>query len=355
MSKHPPHHPTNPNPDPDRDPADEFDGEDRQLVDLVAGDPPVPITVWRTARRPGDHGASMPARLARRLVAAYSRPGEAVVDLTDDHALTTACNAGTRRHHRAWFTDVASLIIGPATTGADGADPADDEADTDLPTPHHGASPVRVTRTDPDGGADSGSDRDRAAPAVSLADWFGDDLTDADLPPQHPPVTSIPDGASLTGLTSLVVASWPLDPDPVAGRVRLAWLLAACRELLRPGGCLVLVVAAPAGHPGSAQAVTPEDFSPIVTAAARTGLGYLQHIVAVAADISGEHGDAFVYHVHDEELLALSHARAADAGQQWTVAHLRVHADLLVFTPTTAHKGTPRTRRTGRDGGEQHG
>ena len=362
MSKHPPHHPTNPNSDPDRDPAGEFAGEsageDRPLVDLVAGDPPVPITVWRTARRPGDHGASMPARLARRLVAAYSRPGEAIVDLTDDHALTTACRTGTRRHHPAWFTDVASLTVGPATatgTGTDGTDLADDEADTDLPVPHHGARPTRVTRTDPDGGADSGADPDQAAPAVSPADWFGDDLTDAYLPPQHPPVTPVPDDASLTGLTSLVVASWPLDPDPAAGRVRLAWLLTACRDLLRPGGCLVLVVAAQTRHPGSGQAVTPEDFSPIVTAAARTGLGYLQHIVAVAADISGEHGDAFVYHVDDEELLALSHARAADSGQQWTVAHLRVHADLLVFTPTTAHKGTPRARRTGRDGGAQQG
>ncbi|MFG2043975.1 hypothetical protein [Dactylosporangium sp. NPDC048998] len=357
MSKHPPHHPTNPNPDPDLGLAG-APGEGRPLVDLVAGDPPVPITVWRTARASGDRGASMPARLARRLVAAYSRPGEVVVDLTDDHVLTTACSTGARRHHRAWFTDVASLIVGPATaTGTGSPADADDETDTDHRLPYHGARPARAARID--AGGDLETDRD--AGAVSLADWFGDDLSDAQLPPHGPPVSPVPEGVSLTGLTSLAVATWPLDPDPAAGRVRLAWLLAACRELLRPGGCLVLVVAAPAGHasagqPGIGQEAAPEDFSPIVTAAARAGLGYLQHIAAVAADISGEHGDAFVYHVDDEELLTLARARATAAGQQWTVAHLRVHADLLVFTPATPHKAAPRRhRRDGLDGGERHG
>lgn len=167
MSKHPPHHhPTNPNPDSDPNldgtaGASGADDAERLVVDVVAGDPPVPITVWRTARTSGDHGASIPARLARRLVAAYSRPGEAVVDLTDDHALTTAGSTGGRRHHRAWFTDVASLIIGPATSSLDDDDrtQADDELDTDLTT------------------AADGVELD-----VSLADWFGDDLTDPHLP-----------------------------------------------------------------------------------------------------------------------------------------------------------------------------
>jgi hypothetical protein len=72
-------------------------------------------------------------------------------------------------------------------------------------------------------------------------------------------------------------------------------------------------------------AATPQDFTPLVYAASRAGLGYLQHIVAVAAD---SEGDMFTYHATDEELLALQHARA----QQWFV-HITVHADLLVFTP----------------------
>lgn len=359
MTTHPPHHPTHsfdPDRDPDRAPdtgidtgrdvtGDAFDrdGDGRPLVDLIPGDPPVPITVWRTARAGGDRGASIPARLARRLVAAYSRPGEAVVDLTDDHALTTACRTGDRRHHPAWFTDVASLIIGPATIASSGDDADTDEADTDRPPLHRGARPGRVVRTDPD--RDSGPDTDDAEPVWSLADWFGDDLTDPQLPPAAAPVVPVPDGTSLAGLTSLVVATWPLDPDPAASRVQLAWLLTACRDLLRPGGCLILVVSLPAGHPAAGHGVTPEDFSPIVAAAARAGLGYLQHIVAVAADISGEHGDTFVYHLDDEELLALSRARAQDDGHTWTVAHLRVHADLLVFTPVAQQATPPRSRR----------
>ena len=50
-------------------------GVDPTLIDLVAGDPPVPITVWRTARTTTDAGRGIGARLAYRLVAAYSRPG----------------------------------------------------------------------------------------------------------------------------------------------------------------------------------------------------------------------------------------------------------------------------------------
>ena len=92
MSQHPPQH--HPNPAHPLDPG--TCGVDPALIDLVAGDPPVPITVWRTAHTPTDAGRSIGARLAYRLVAAYSRPGEAVVDLTQDHALTTVCAAGGR-------------------------------------------------------------------------------------------------------------------------------------------------------------------------------------------------------------------------------------------------------------------
>ena len=99
-------------------------------------------------------------------------------------------------------------------------------------------------------------------------------------------------------------------------------LLRAATTLPRPAGCLVLVVwpSAPA-----VPVTAPEDFGPLVAAAREAGLGYLQHIVAVRAEVSG---DQFVYYATDDELLAL----ARDA-QRWKVAHLRVHADLLVFTP----------------------
>jgi hypothetical protein len=82
----------------------------------------------------------------------------------------------------------------------------------------------------------------------------------------------------------------------------------------------------------------------VVQAAAGVGLGYLQHIVAVAADTDG---DAFIYHVTDEELLTL----AGGDGQQWAVAHLRVHADLMVFSQFAK----PRPAGRGRRGGGQRG
>ncbi|MBQ1022806.1 hypothetical protein [Micromonospora sp. C95] len=310
MSRSTPH-----TPQPHGDPAQTGSADPTLLVDLVAGDPPVPITVWRTARG-DDPTTSVPARLAYRLISAYSRPGEAVVDLTDGHTLTAACQRGQRRHHTAWFTDTASLIIGPATPR--GTQP-DGETDTGLD---------EATGADPDG-----------PEPPDLAAWFGDDLTDPTIPPGRPPVPAPPPSAdadaSVAGVTSLVVACWPLDRSgDAANRVRLAWLLAACARLLRPGGCLVLVVGTRAGTP-----TTPEDFRPLVAAASAAGLGYLQHIVAVAAEADG---DQFTYFASDEELLALT---AGEDGQRWAVAHLRVHADCFVFSQT--QPPTPRRRRGG--------
>ena len=275
-------------------------------IDLVAGDPPVPITVWRTARSDQDTSRRISARLAYRMVAAYSHPGEAVIDLTDGHALTHVAVAGGRVHHKAWFSDVATLTIGPPTPSTDTGPPAGEAA---------------VDARDADG-ADEDYDVD-PDDAVAIAAWFGDDLTEPD--PQAAPGPA-PDGDARVD-AALVVANWPLDPSDVTNHVRLAWLLAACRTMLRRGGCLVLVVSVPAG-----MAATPQDFTPVVDAASRAGLGYLQHIVAVAADTDG---DTFSYHATDEELLALQHARV----QQWFV-HITVHADLLVFTPAGGeHRG----------------
>ncbi|MGC9668462.1 hypothetical protein ACNTMW_18140 [Planosporangium sp. 12N6] len=308
MSEHTPQHDIH-HPDSTVDPGAHVRVDPTQ-TDLVAGDPPVPLTVWRTARTPADTGRGIGARLAARLISSYSRPGEAVVDLTDNHALTHACVAGGRRHHPAWFTDASSIVIGPAAT-VDGSATAGRLGEEDDPP--------------------------------ELSAWFGDDLTDPDLPPTGP-VADLPPGGCLQGATSLVVARWPLDEVDAANRVRLAWLLAACARLLRPGGCLILVVAVPAGV-----TATPQDFSGVVQAAAGVGLGYLQHIVAVTADSDG---DAFVYHVTDEELLAL----AGTAGQQWAVAHLRVHADLLVFSHPQLSAGSRRLKGSqdepkGRSGG----
>ncbi|MEV1333184.1 hypothetical protein AB0J20_26835 [Micromonospora costi] len=295
MSEHTPQHHNDP-----VHPVDPFE-VDPTAIDLVAGDPPVPVTVWRTAHSPADAGRSIGARLAYRLVAAYTRPGEVVVDVTADHALAAVSTAGRRRHHPAWFTEASSLIIGPATP------------------------PARPNSA-------VGEDDD----LLDMSAWFGDDLTDPNLATEPP--TTAPGPTSLAGVTSLVVACWPLDPADATNRIRLAWLLTACARLLRPGGCLVLVVTVPTAATGG-----PEDFTPVATAAASVGLGYLQHIVAVTVDTDG---DAFVYHVTDEELLTLTH----QTDPRWAVAHLRVHVDLLVFSPA---QHAPHAGR--RNGGERRG
>ncbi|MFI7307183.1 hypothetical protein ACIBM8_28605 [Micromonospora aurantiaca] len=305
MSEHTPQH-HNPHSDPITDPGPDAE-VDPTPTDLVAGDPPVPLTVWRTARTPGDAGRSIGTRLAGRLIAAYSRPGEAVVDLTGDYTLIQACAAGARRHHPAWFTDASSLIIGPAT-----------------------AAPSAGTT----GGAEPGEEDD----PPEMGAWFGDDLTDPQL---HPP-TDLPPGGSLQAATGLVVACWPLHERVAANRVRLAWLLTACAALLQPGGCLILVVTVPTGTTAG-----PEDFSGVVQAAAGAGLGYLQHLVAVTADTDG---DAFVYHVTDEELLTLT----TTGNQRWQMAHLRIHSDLMVFSQSQSPRRAPR-RRAGRKGGGRRG
>lgn len=294
-------------------------------VDLVAGDPPVPITVWRTPA--GDDQAAIPPRLAQRLVAAYSRPGEVVIDLTDD-AVAAAAASGGRRHHRGWFTDAAAVLIGPGTSPATSPTSASQRGGAGRP-----AAATRRRR------------RGEEADAAELVTWFGDDLTDPDLPPRRHtlgPVGIGTAGPVLAGVdpmvraTSLVVACWPLHTADARNRLRLRGLLQAAVALLRPAGCLVLAVrqpatpATPAGP--DAPAGRPEGFGPLVAAARDAGLGYLQHIVAVRADVDG---DQFVYYATDDELLAL----ARDAAR-WRVLHLRVHADLLVFTPRQIPAGS---------------
>jgi hypothetical protein len=269
---------------------------DSQLesTDLTGGTPPVPITVWRTARTTDDTPGVIGARLAARIVSAYSQPGETVVDLTTGHALTTACVKGGRRHHQAVFT-------GTTVTVAAATEPADTIASANTDVPAAGTAGEAETTDE-------------------LDDWFGDDLTD-----QLPPHTGAADTAQASGdpdgRTSLVVANWPLHTDQASNTGRLTGLLTGCRRLLRPGGCLVLVVGA-----GDVVTPAPEDFTGVVRAAGDTGLGYLQHIVAVTA---GTGGDRFTYYATDDDLIDLADT-ATNGGQHWYL-HLRVNSDLLVF------------------------
>jgi hypothetical protein len=67
-------------------------------IDVVPGTPPVPITVWRTPTdEPGPH---LGPRLAARLLAAYTSPGDAIYDTTSDPVLRQSATS-TGRHYQA--------------------------------------------------------------------------------------------------------------------------------------------------------------------------------------------------------------------------------------------------------------
>jgi len=323
----PPPQSTNPNNHPDHDPGlvtGSSAGNTHDVTtDHVPGDPPVPTTVWRTAREPGEDPSPIPRRLAYRLVIAYSQPGDAVIDLTPGHALTDEALAGARRHHKAWFTEASALIVGPSTS-TEPTEPVHGDA---LRRPNAALGRATFTSIGDTGGAGAHDDGPPVLDAepLEVAAWFGDDLTD-DLPPH--------DG-ELRAATRLVVASWPLasgGPAAEANHVRLGWLLTACAQLLRPGGCLVLVVT-PAGT-----VTRPEDSRPLLEAARAAGLGYLQHIVAVHADTDG---DQFIYHATDEEVLGLLRATPGSGD----APHRRVHADLLVLSHSSRNAASAPGRR----------
>jgi len=108
---------------------------------------------------------------------------------------------------------------------------------------------------------------------------------------------------------ALVVASLPRRrPDAPSLRWDLSAILAGCRDLLLPGG--FLVVASRAGYNGRAFI---NDSAGTVAAAETTGLDYFQHIVALTATLRGG------------ELIATG--RALARGDR----HVVTHVDLLVF------------------------
>ncbi|WP_432830900.1 hypothetical protein [Dactylosporangium sp. CA-092794] len=72
-------------------------------IDVVPGDPPVPIAVWRVAdvdaqwsRQRAD---ALTPRLAALLVGTHTRPGDTIVSIGHEPALAGAAGAGARRYH----------------------------------------------------------------------------------------------------------------------------------------------------------------------------------------------------------------------------------------------------------------
>jgi hypothetical protein len=71
-------------------------------IDVVPGDPPVPIAIWRVAAidAPDGHdfARGMTPRMAALLVGSYTRPGDTIVAVGHDPALAGAAGAGARRY-----------------------------------------------------------------------------------------------------------------------------------------------------------------------------------------------------------------------------------------------------------------
>jgi hypothetical protein len=74
--------------------------------DIVAGELPVPVTVWHVpAARAGE---TMSGPLAERLVANYTHPRTLIIDLTDGEQMARAVSTARRRHQRCRPANLAS-------------------------------------------------------------------------------------------------------------------------------------------------------------------------------------------------------------------------------------------------------
>jgi hypothetical protein len=72
------------------------------VIDVVPGDPPVPITVWRVADDNDpyghDHADGLTGRTAQLLVGLYTQVGDTIVSVGSDPAIAGAAGAGGRRY-----------------------------------------------------------------------------------------------------------------------------------------------------------------------------------------------------------------------------------------------------------------
>jgi len=196
--------------------------------DFTAGDPPVPLATWRTPRDLAAVPHQVPAALAARLCAAYSRPGEPIVDAVGEPAVAAAAGAYGRHHVPATVYDLAHL-----------------------------------------------------------------------LPIEQP-------------IAALVLLRWP-PAEPPGDRITVDQVIAGASRLLRPGGCVAVLAGPEAG---------PTNLATIIAAATRIGLRYLQHVIAIDADIVDDH-----LHTDTAPIPPARHARA--------------HRDLLVFTRPEVHDRGP--------------
>jgi hypothetical protein len=135
-------------------------------IDVVPGDPPVPIAVWRVADVDARHGHQradeLTPRLAALLVGAHTHPGDTIISIGDDPALAGAAGAGGRRYRALARADqladldhtagTVALIVLPWPPDRDGAPwgkPRPRKCRgrrVDNPTQRHRRYPCRLAR-----------------------------------------------------------------------------------------------------------------------------------------------------------------------------------------------------------------
>ncbi len=278
----------------------------------------VPLAVWPvgqtrkadqwTARYlPGsaDQPPSITPELARRIIVEYSQPGELILD--------PCCGAGA--------TLVEAAVRGRRAIGVE---TQDSWARLAVANCQHVLPPkawplVEVTSGDP----------------RRLADLVGEHCGQVDLAILCPPAGANTDSSRLSAQRRLTPGSAPDTPtDKVVrpqhgdvSRDAAGELVAACTQVLRPGGLLVTVTGN-THDPGR----LIDRAGNTVAAAQAAGLDYLQHIVAVDAA------------VRDSSLaapLSASTSGTSDASGFAPRRHLLVHHDVLVFRNPTGPAAAP--------------
>ena len=189
-------------------------------IDVVPGDPPVPIAVWRVTN---------PDDLARLLVAMRTRPGDTIVSIGENPALHGAAGAAGCAFH----------------------------------TVEH-----------------------------------PDQLADLD---------------HLAGTVGLIVLPWPPRYQPIGmSRDSLVALFRDCRRLMSRQGCTIVALA---------ELPPPQTFiehsSVLLPAASQAGLGWLQHIIAITAQLAEQH--------------IMLRAAPADRALLRHADSVKIHMDLFVL------------------------
>ena len=213
------------------------------VLDVVPGDPPVPITVWRVADADdpySHHADGLTGRTAQLLVGLYTRAGDTIVSLGHDPAIAGAAGAGGRRY---------------------------------LPVD----APHRL------------ADLDHVAGTVQLImlPW--------------PPATQNDTGTRVSG---------PAVSGPAMDVEAMVDLFTACRVLLAADGYTIVAVP-------PVTAANVHHLWQLVPAARKAGLGWVEQIVAITANVDGDRLDV--------------PAAPADAATLRLADDLVVHIDLYVF------------------------